>query len=464
MRSIPKVMSTAIKKLVFFFFAVLCWYFSGTAQESNPLKFLPAVSQSSLNNPAQQNQNEKLVVGLPLISGSSFNWNSNFAIDYIFSRNFAYSFDNFYKELGEPGDALATLSTPLVYLSLKKDQHNFTFSVYEKIVSSGYFDHEILQFIDLGLQAFYGDNKTYGPVIFKSMYYREMALGYSNQIWEGLTIGIRPKILFARFFYDIPDFSFDVETREAQEQLALIPHGNYTVSAPVEVVYKENQNATYIRPNPRPSDYFFNFRNLSPALDLGILYHLKTGTEISMSIIDLGFLGFKHNTYKMAFMGELNYEEDELYQSKNPDATNYKEPKIALQELSDSIPFIISADLTDKRIIQQIPLKFNASLKQKISPKTNIGISGQYTYFKNNSDTYFTGFMHTNLGDRFDLAATFGVLNFKKILPGVGFSYTGQQVQYYLSTNNITGFLKPASAKYLNLSFGVNFLFSTTEK
>jgi len=452
------------KQIILIVLCLLLLSVSGSAQDSNPLKFLPGVSQSSLYNPAQQNETEKLVLGLPFISGTSFNWKSNFAIDYIFYGNFSYSFDRFYHELGEPGDAFATVTVPMVYLSWRKEQHNFTFSIQEKIISSTFFDHELLQFIDLGIQPYYGSNKNYGPVTFKSFYYRELAFTYSNQIWEGFFMGIRPKLLFARFYYDIPELYIDVETREASEELAVIPKGDYTLSAPVEVSYNEELGATDIRPNPKPSDYFFNFRNLSPALDLGISYRFGNGPEISASVLDLGFIGFKHNTYDISFTGELNFQQDDLYQSKDPEAPDYKEPKIALQEFSDSIPFLIEASPTKDRIIQQIPLKVNMGIKQRINPKTELGFSGQYTYFKDNNETYLTGFMHTRLGEKFNLAATLGVLNFNKFLPGVGFSYTGQRAQYYLSTNNITGFVKPASAKYLNLSFGVNFLFSTAEK
>lgn len=457
-------MKAGEKKIVLILISILCLSILGRAQDSNPLNFMPGVSQSSLYNPARQNETEKLVVGLPLLSGSSFNWKSNFSIDYIFSGNFAYSFDRFYQELGEPGDAIATMSIPIVYLSLRKDRHNFSFSLYEKVVASGYFDHELLKFIDKGLQPFYGDNQNYGPVTFKSFYYRELALGYSNQIWEGFYVGIRPKLLFARFYYDIPELYVDVETREASEQLAVVPKGDYHLSAPVKVSYNEELGATDIRPNPRPSDYFFNFRNLSPAVDLGISYQFEKGPRISASVIDLGFIGFKHNTYDVTFTGELNYRQGALYQSKDPEAPNYKEPKIALQEFSDSIPYIITATPANKRIIQQIPVKINAGIQQKVAQNTEIGFSGQYTYFKDNHESYLTGFMHTRLSGKFNLAATLGVLNFNKFLPGVGMSYTGRRAQFYLSTNNITGFLKPASAKYLNLSFGVNFLFSTAEK
>ncbi|WP_167604648.1 DUF5723 family protein [Maribellus sediminis] len=457
-------MKQAIKSLLLILISILTFAVPCKSQDGNPLQFLPGVSQSSFFDPAHQNESKKLIIGFPLISGASFDWKSNFSLDYIFSKNFTYSLGNFYDELGEPGDATGTFDIPMFYLSLKKYDHNFSLSIRDRIYATGYFDHEILKFLDQGIQPYYGQNQDFGPVIFKSYYFRELAVGYAYEIWEGFSVGVRPKILFARFYYDVTELNFEVTTNEESEQLILKPNGNYTLSAPVEVTYIEEIGATNIRPNPRPNDYFFNFHNLSPAIDLGINYRFDNGLQISAAILDLGYIGFKHNTYDVEFTDAIRYSRDDLYQSKFPDEPNYKEPKLAIQAFSDSIPYITTAGKVSKREIERIPLKFTASLKQKLTNSLDLGVSGQLTYTKKYTDNYISGFMHTQLGEKVNLAATVSLLNFHKFLPGVAASYTGRRAQFYLSTNNITGFVAPTSAKYLNLSFGVNFLFSTTEK
>ena len=452
------------KKLLISTIAILALFSSGMSQDGNPLQFLNSVSQSAFHNPAVQNQTEKLVVGLPFISGVYFDWKSNFAMDYIFSRNFSYSFDKFYNKLGEPGDATGIINFPFIYLSLKKDRHNFSFSIRERMLAETYFDHEVLKFIDRGLAPYYEKDENFGPINFKNYYYRELALGYSNQIWDGLTIGIRPKLLFAHFYYDVQDLYLTVQTNPLKEQLLLIPNGSYKVSGPVDVTHIEEFAYTEIKPNPRPADYFFGFRNLSPALDFGITCKIEQGLEFAVSVIDLGYIGFKHKNYNIDFNQPITFNQENLYQSNDPGAPSYKEPKVALQELSDSIPYKISATLYTKTIKQEIPLKLNASIKHPVSTKTDIGLSGELKFFENRSEEYLTGFVQAQFNTKFELAGTLSLLNFDKILPGIGLSYTGRWVQFYMSTNNITAFVKPASAKYLNLHFGVNFLFSTTEK
>lgn len=451
-------------KLLASIFIIVIFFSKGFSQDGNPLQFLSNVSQSAQFNPAIQNKSEKLVVGLPFISGIDFDWKSNFSPDYIFYQNFNYSFNRFFTELGKPGDAISSVSFPFIYLSLRQDQHNFSFSVREKVLAETVFNHEVLQFIDRGLIDYYGNDANFGPINFKSFYYREFAVGYSNQVWDGLTIGIRPKLLSANFYYNVTDLNYSLQTDEVAQQLLLTPTGSYTISGPIDVNYIEDVNYTEIRPNPRPADYIFNFKNLSPALDIGINYRSEQGFEISASVIDIGYINFKDNNYDVDFVEPIQYDREDLYQSNNPDALNYKEPKVALQELTDSIPYIISATPFNQRIKQEIPTKINLSLKQQITKQTEVGLSGQLKFYEDRSEQYITGLIHQQFSPKFEIAGTISLLNFDKILPGIGLSYTGRWVQYYLSANNITSLLKPSSAKYLNLSIGVNFLFSTIEK
>ena len=359
-------------KLLASIFIIVVFFSKGFSQDGNPLQFLSNVSQSSLFNPAIQNKSEKLVVGLPFISGVNFDWKSNFSMDYIFYQNFSYSFNRFFTELGKPGDAISSVNFPFIYLSLRQDQHNFSFSIREKVFAETVFNHEVLQFIDRGLIDYYGNDANFGPINFKSFYYREFAVGYSNQIWDGLTIGIRPKLLSANFFYNVTDLNYSLQTNEVAQQLLLTPTGSYTISGPIDVNYIKEVNYTEIRPNPRPTDYIFNFKNLSPALDVGINYRSEQGFEISASVIDIGYINFKDNNYDVEFVEPIQYDREDLYQSNNPDALNYKEPKVALQELTDSIPYIISATPFNQRIKQEIPTRINLSLKQQITKQPKL--------------------------------------------------------------------------------------------
>ncbi len=449
-----------IKRLFFLLLTITGAHAQAFSQDGNPLQFISGVSQSSFANPANQNETDKLVVGLPIISGAWMDWKANFSLNYIFFQNFSYSFDRFYRELGEPGYEMGTVTVPFVYLSLKLEDQNFTFSVSNRIFTESTFDHEFLKFIDNGLEPYYGKTEVYGPMNIRAFHYRELAFGWSKQIWEGFQVGVRPKFLFGRFDYDMKEMNISVQTDVANGQLLLVPSGDYRVAGSLDVSYNSELDATSIRPNPDISNYFFNFRNPGAGIDLGINYQINK-TTLSAAITDLGFLQFRHTNYDVTYANPLRYNLDELYQSTNPDGEVYKEPKIALQELIDSIPYTIIAQPGASQVVEAIPTNINIKFTYSISQEKEAGLSGQLTYFKGNTRNFISGFFHTALGEKFNLAASVSLFDFKKILPGVGASYTTNRSQFYLSTNNITALIKPSSAKYLNLCFGVNFLFST---
>lgn len=451
---------SSAKKYVIMVVLLLSPGIRALAQDGNPLQFLGNVSQSSFINPAHQNKTDKLVVGLPFLSGTHFEWDANFALDYIFSERFSYSFDRFYHSLDGPGDGISEGRIPLVFLSLKEQNHTWTFSVSEKFTGAAHFDREVLKFIDRGTMPYYGNDDSFGPLTFTAQYFREVAVGISTEIWEGFDVGVRPKLLFGKLFYETSELQIDVKTDHETEQLLVRPGGGYTVSGPVEVRYDTASQTTYTSVNLKPGDYFFNFRNMGAAVDVGINYRFANKSEVTLGIIDLGFTGLKHHTYEVEYTDQIRFPQDELYQSNDSLMPHYIEPKEALRALNDSIPGITMARETGKRIYVALPVKINAAYKHQLSQTLWIGFSNQFTFIKNHSDNYFSGFINARL-NRFELAANINLYNFRKVLPGFGAGYTGEHFQYYLATNNILGLVQPASAKNVNLSLGVNILFDT---
>ena len=448
-------------KKIFLFVLLACICLPALSQDGNPLSFLNGVSQSSKVNPAFQNKTEKLVLGLPFISGLNLNWKANFAMEYFTSDQFDFDFQKFYDSLNEPGNAFSTAEIPLIYLSVRKKKKNYSFSVTEKVIGTGTFDNEIMNFAAQGLQPYYNNNEQLGPNTAKSQYYREIALGYSNEIAKGLTIGIRPKLLSNRFYYNTNNISIDVTTNNEIEQLVLTPTGQSTISGPVKIATNEENNAITVKPDIKPSDYFFKFKNMGAGIDIGLSYQIDKQTEVALSVIDIEFASIKAETYNLEFTEALHYNGNRLYQSSDPDAPNYWSPEYAMRVMADSIPFLLTENDPGKRKINTLPLKINAQIKRTLSNKLQLGVANQFTYYKNYTNNYLTGFLHSTIGQNIEASSSLSLYNINKVMLGLGCSYTGNFFQFYLSTNNILELIQPSSAKNLNLWFGVNFLFST---
>ena len=430
-----------------------------TAQSGNPLQFLSEVSQSSQSNPAFHNKTEKLVIGLPVLSGAALHWNANFSADYFFTENFDYSFDNFYTSLGKPGDAVGYATLPLVYLSHRNDKRTLGFSLSERALGWGNFDHEFLKFIDQGLLPYYGQEEEFGPFSFKTQVFRELAFSYAKQVNRKLSVGIRPKVLFGRAFYDIQNLNVIVHTDEDRKVLQVIPEGSYRISGPIDVQYDPLKGKTSIKTDFTAGDYFFKFKNMGAGIDLGFTYQLNKETTVAAAITDIAFTTLNYKAYKNTFVGSIDYTH--LYQSSDSAAAYYFEPRAALDALTDSLPYKTTSEAFAQRRYELLPVTLNLMVTHRLNDRMKLNFANNLTYYNGDANNYLAGYFNLLLGTRFELSSGLNLYNIKQVMPGFACSYTARGVQLYLATNNIARLVQPSKAKNLNLSFGVNLLFST---
>lgn len=443
--------------LVVFWFAVL----KISAQESASLYYLPGISQASMENPAIQNQADKLVIGMPFFSGISGQWNSSVPLNALFSKGFSYSFHRLYDSLGEEGEIQASAGATLFYSSLAHDEYSFSISVSERAFSEGIFNREIIRIIRDGTQDFFGLNENLGNASLYMTHYRELATGVSKQVWKGLNFGIRPKILFGKFHFSGEDLNLSVLTNPNPEQLLFQTEGNFTLAGPLKHVRDTIYRSSSFWADFSPGHYFFQARNLGVALDLGIIFNPDKFSEISLSLNDAGFIGFKHKTYDSEFKRPVIYRPQNFYQSYNPDADNYLEPREAIIAFSDSVSYVIDVNEARVRSFAVLPFKINLAGKYIFSEKLTAGFHNQFKNYKLKPLNLFSVFATATLHSKFAFYGSLAMLNTENIFPGFGASYATNGLQIYFTSNNILGIIQPMASKQLNLSFGVNFLFDT---
>lgn len=448
-----------IKKKIGLLALLVTLHFSAISQHGNPLQFLSEVSQSAQVNPSYQNNTEKLVVGLPIISGIWLNGNANFSAGRLELNN---SLSSFYNAQNQPGEVFFSAQLPLLFLSLKRKTGTFSFSISEKLIGVMNFDEEVINFFAQGLQPYYGKNESIGKISFTAHHYREIAAGYSSKLANGICVGIRPKILFGKLFYDVDIKNFNISTPSGSETLKISPEGNYTISGPIKIVLDEEMNTQAIKPDITKGDLFFKLRNMGAGVDLGISYSPNKRSKLALSVLDLGFTKLKYKTYDARFTNSLHYNKYSLYQSSNNSpASDYRTPSEAIEAFADSLPHITTPNNLHKGIMEMLPFQINATLEYKLPNNLQIGASNHFSRYKKQSANFLTGFVRTQLNQKYELVGTLSLYNVKRILPGLGASYTGNSAQYFISTNNILHLMQATSAKNLNLYFGINFLFAT---
>lgn len=454
---------TSIKKITFiiFLFAVLAKVNGAKAQEANSFQLLPAVSQSSFLNPAIQNRTEKLVVSVPFLSGTTFSYNPNFPLDALFSNGlWNYSFFDFYDNLPEFGKGQASFQLTMFYASLNYRDYTFSISLADRAYGTTHFDREIVRLIKDGIAPYYKKDTDFGKGSFHFNHFRELAFGISQRYWKELDIGIRPKILFGRTYFDAQDVNISVETDDEEDLINLKPEGSFDLSAPLTFTRDSIFEYTFFSADIVPSDYAFNLRNIGFALDLGLVYRPNKFYEFSASLMDLGFTGFKHNTFDVEFVDPVQFYHPIAYQSHTPGDPNYLESREALRAFSDSVSYIINVFDKPERIFNLMPFKINVSGKYNLSETLSFGMANKFSFYGQHSVNILSGLMHKQF-EKADLGASISTYNFRDVWVGLGFSYTANHFQYFISSENILGIIQPASTKRLNLSFGINLLFTT---
>lgn len=447
-----------------FFSLLLVFCTTGNAQETGALYMLPSVSQSSFLNPAVQNKTDKLVIGIPFLSGSHLSWNSSFPLDALFSHGlWNYSFVDFYDNLSPVGEGQTSLRISIFYASLKMNKSTFSVSLAERAFGTTTFDREVVRLIRDGVQPYLGRDEYFGSGTANFNHYRELAFGISNRYWKELDIGIRPKILFGRTYFDAQDVDFSVETvtNENDDQLLYLqPEGSFALAAPLEYTRDSVYDFVVFSNNAKPADYSFNLRNIGAAVDVGVAFRPNKFYEVSASVLDFGFTGYRHNTYDVEFVDPIEFPEYNLYQSIVPGGEDYVEPREALRSFSDSVSYIINVTDQKVRIVNLLPFRVNLEGKYNFSETLSAGLNNQFAYYGRHSMNILSGFALKQFS-RTEVSTSLSLYNLSDFWLGLAAGYTAEHVQYYIATKNILGIIQPASSKHLNLSFGINFLFNT---
>ncbi len=455
------MVARGIKKAGFVFFLVFSLLFRhAPAQESGSAFLLPGVSQASFFNPALQSNPGKLVVGIPLLSGIHGSGRLNVPLNAFFTEGFHYSFDRFYNALGDRGEGDVSATVSMFYARLKVNDYHFSLSLSERFFSTAGFDREIIKLIRDGVEPFYGASERFGSAGFHLQQYRELALGISTTSGEVLDFGIRPKILFGKLFFETRDLQFSVETDTENNLLLLQPEGSYTFSGPFHQTVPGAGLAGFTR-RVLPGDYFFQLRNLGLALDLGAVFRPSEPWEFSVSLLDAGFAGFKHNTFDVAFSGASVFNGENLYQSHSPGEDNYLESLQALRAFADSASYIIDVFESRERKLVPLPFHLSASGKYHFSKRWSAGVHHSFTLFEQKTWNVLSAFVQAVPHKKVHLAGSLSVIDFSSLRPGGGISYTPGNFEFFFASDNILGILQPSASKHLNLHAGINFLFST---
>lgn len=467
-------MKKILTKILIFSLIVMAIHSTVWAQESTTLQFMKGVPQSV--NPALHNDSSTVVIGLPGLSGMYFDFNSGFAVNDLIHKgtgrladSLVVDIDRFYNALQPTNSIEQHFSIPLFYLGIRSKKSFFSFGITEKQVAQFTFAKDLVAFIKDGNAAYMGKNFDLGDMDMDAFYYREFALGYSNELIKNkLTVGVKAKLLYGKFAMQTERMNLKVETAADASYLNLSSDMKINLSAPVTPEFDDDGYFNGMNGDDvDPVDFMLQKGNTGMAFDLGAVYKLTPKITLSGSIIDIGKVSFKKNLISLNHVSTYKWEGIDFSKSMDDSKEDYVDPSDLMEDEMKKIEQSFKpkeSEFGSETFDMKIPMKIYLGGTYEVSKNFNLGILDRMYKNGDFSQNTVTLSANTMLGNFLSLTGSYSMIGKSTSNVGVGMAIRMGFMQIYFVGDNLLAVANPAKTDYANLRFGMNFLFGRKHK
>lgn len=293
----------------------------------------------------------------------------------------------------------------------------------------------------------------------------ELAYGYSRPISDWIRVGARFKVLMgiARADVLIDDLNLKMDGQE----WAVTAHGNAEVSGPFSVGTISGTNEVDMGNVKLPdikaiSEYLVN-PSIGIAVDLGASFDFLDYFTASVSVLDLGFVGWKSTTSAVMPGGKWSFDGFDNISFGEEGGINEE-----FDQLGESLGSMLKMEITDNNITKSNSLAatVHAAFEARMPfyERLSFGILG--TQRIDGIYSWTEGRLSANVAPTnwLSLAASYAISNFGNSvggvfnihLPGLNL-YAG--LDSFLPMMNVTPQYIPIDSFNTNLTFGITFTF-----
>lgn len=425
-------------------------------QQSNTFYLMQDVAQTNLLNPAVQSSC-KIYIGIPGLSSSHVNYsNTGFSYSDLF-RGDSWNIEGVADQLHSKDLYIVESSVPIISLGYKQDDAYFTFHVTERA--------KVFPTIPgaMARMAVYGNGPTAGEQInfdgFRpaGLHIREYSLGYSRIIGEGLTAGVRAKLIFGKANMSSGQSQLDAFTDERTFALRL--EGDYTLrtSFPLTVLTDSEGNITGIEVDQiYPLEYMLNARNPGLGLDLGVQYEYSSELSFSASLLDLGAVRWRSDINQIHGSGTFIYSDPGL--SSGVSTGSY------LSDLLDSIASSMDYTLGTASYTSMMPVQLYLGTSYRYSDQLRFGLVNRNTFYRSKMHSSISAVALSRPSKNLSASLSWTWMNHSIAHIGLGLAWNGPGFQFHLVSDNILGFFFPLDTRTVNLRAGMNFMLACKDQ
>jgi hypothetical protein len=446
------------------------------SQNKQILYNFTAVPQSLMTNPGAD-VSYKFYFGVPLLSGISVNAGStSFSAYDLFADN---------------GVDFNTKLRDVVYRSSRNDKMAINeqielfsggFKLGDWMENKGYisfgmyqeFDFMMYMPTDIGLLALDG-NRDYlgksfnlGDLSLRAEMLSVLHVGFHKNVTDELVLGGRAKIYSSSFNATTTRNSGYIYTGPSQTTVyeqAIYSDLELNTSGISEYIAEgyEGDAASDIRKKALFGG------DLGLGFDLGLTYYPKKNTQLTASILDVGFIKHSKDVETFTYKGYYKYE------GINPSFNNANAPENAYEQFKNAIPL----DTIYNGYTTWRPIKLNSSYQYSFDDSRGGGdcnCSESESGYKNAVGAQLfvmstprspimalTGYYRRNFLDKLQVKATYTVDSYSYKNIGLGLSSTLGKFNVYLMADNLLEYRDLAKANSLSFQFGFNFIFKDND-
>lgn len=437
--------------------------------QPNTLYFMKGIPQTKDLNPARPGISDGFYFSMPLFSkidlaANTNNWAYSDLIHWgtgTRADSLVIDLNKLKESIGSKNFAFESAALTVLEGGYKKGKNFYAVSLTDREFINVFFSKSLINLIQNGNypvgQTYYSGNFGIG-----AQNYRELAFNYSHEVNKKLTIGGAAKLLFGLGAIQSNSINLSAASPANGAYLDVNATGRVNISAPVNFNYNPGNGmikSVNSLPNYSPSDYLINFRNPGMAVDLGFTYRLNKKTELSMSIIDLGMIGWKSNVTRLTEQGHFLYKGINIVdQSKTPPVV-IPLFKTAFNQLSDSISAAFRPDTVGNSFSTLLPTKIYFGIDYQL--RKNISISGlsRIRIIDNAVRTSLTASANALFWERLSLSASYSIMESTFDNLGLGIGIKVGSMQIYTVADNLFSPFYPSTARNMNLRIGINFIF-----
>jgi hypothetical protein len=450
--------------------------------QDNTLYLMHGVPQANQLNPAIMRLC-RTYVELPVISSVKVNIrNSAFGFHDVVHTGAGTLSDTYYLDLDKLDQKLkrnnylqTQLDINLLGFGFGYKEWYFTFGIATHSDAIFSYPHDVIALRDGNWQI---ANGVATPVNLnklgvESTSWNSIGISAARELREGLKVGVRLKYL--QGMANIITRKSELMLNTTTNPITLDAQVNYLINASFPVIPGYAANGLVTSLNFSNSfdnivgDFIFN-GNRGFAIDAGLVYDRDEITQLSASIIDLGFIRWKKNTNNFIGTGSFFFNGFDLDQYQtNPGSTDL------LRALRDSLSRAFRASGSLNAYSTLIPVKIFGGITREIRTNLKAGAMTRIEIYNLNVMPSLTLSMNYTPVPAVAASLSYTIMNNKFNQIGAGIALGNHGGQFYLVTDNIpvrftkdsrSSLIWPYNARMISLRFGFNLLFgcNTSEK